>query len=81
MAKKLAPGQFCKPVERKKDDLDKYIRWLRKEQLRQGKGRQIDLLFEDQDSAGRYPISQRKAQRLVNRVCKGLNLARRNPMI
>jgi integrase len=61
------------------NDLDRYIRWLRKKYLRQGKGRQVDLLFEEPDSSGKYPLSQRKAQRLVERVCKGANLSRRNP--
>jgi len=39
----------------------------------------VDYLFEDPDTGGKWPLSQRKAQRLVERVCKGAKLSRRNP--
>jgi len=60
-------------------DLESYISYLRKEKLKQGRGEEVDLLFEDPDYDGKWPLSQRKAQALVARVCKGAKLNRRNP--
>ena len=40
----------------------------------------MDLLFEDpEEPSGPFPLSQRKAQRLVQRVCKAAGLRIRNP--
>jgi integrase len=61
------------------DDLKFYIKRLRYEKLKEGRGAEVDYLFEDPDFDGRWPLSQRKAQRLVERVCKGAKLSRRNP--
>jgi integrase len=61
------------------DELRVYIRQLRLEKLKQGRGAEVDYLFEDPDTNGKWPLSQRKAQRLVERVCKGAKLSRRNP--
>ncbi|NOQ18415.1 MAG: tyrosine-type recombinase/integrase [Desulfobacterales bacterium] len=62
------------------EELDNYIRYLRKEGLKTGRGGEVDLLFEDpQEPGGSFPLSQRKAQRLVQRVCKAAGLKVRNP--
>jgi integrase len=60
-------------------DLKFYIKRLRYEKLKQGRGEVVDFLFEDPDCDGKWPLSQRKVQRLVERVCKGAKLGRRNP--
>lgn len=61
------------------DELIEYIRHLRFEKMKKGRGAQVDYLFEDPETNGRWPLSQRKAQRLVERVCNGADLERRNP--
>ncbi len=59
-------------------ELQRYITQLRKEGLQTGKGGDVSLLFLDPDERG-YPYSQRKVQRLVERVCRACGLRRRNP--
>lgn len=61
------------------EDLKFYIQRLRYEKLKAGKGAEVDFLFEDPDCDGKWPLSQRKAQRLVERVSLGAKLSRRNP--
>ena len=61
------------------DELKKYILHLKKENLKNGKGGGIDLLFPDPKEHGYWPYSQRKIQDLVKRVCKGAELRFRNP--
>jgi integrase len=62
------------------EDLIDYIRYLRKDGLKTGRGAEVDLLFEaPEEPGGPYPLSQRKAQRLVQRVCKAADLRIRNP--
>ena len=62
------------------EELDDFIRHLKKDGLKNGRGGEVDLLFEDpQETGGRFPLSQRKAQRLVQRVCKAAGLRIRNP--
>jgi len=62
------------------EELDEYIRHLKKERLKTGRGGEVDLLFEDpEEPSGPFPLSQRKAQRLVQRVCKAAGLRIRNP--
>lgn len=60
-------------------ELNHYIIYLRKENLKMGKGDEIDLLFCDPKESGCCPYSQRKIQMLVKRVCKGAKLRVRNP--
>ncbi len=62
------------------EELDEYIRHIKKERLKTGRGGEVDLLFEDpEEPSGPFPLSQRKAQRLVQRVCKAAGLRIRNP--
>ena len=61
------------------EELGDYLVHLKKQSLRTGSGWEVDLLFRDQEENGPWPYSQRKAQRLVERVCKGAGLRVRNP--
>ena len=62
------------------DELVEYIRYLKKEGLKTGRGGEVDLFFEDpKEQGGPFPLSQRKAQRLIQRVCKAAGLRVRNP--
>lgn len=60
-------------------DLLAYIGYLKKERLRAGQGGRIDILFPDPSEKWRQPISQRKVQGLVKRVCKAAGLRARSP--
>ena len=62
------------------DELNDFIKHLKMDSLKTGRGGEVDLLFEDsQELGGPYPLSQRKVQRLVQRVCKAGGLRIRNP--
>jgi len=62
------------------EELIDYVRYLKKEGLKAGRGGEVDQLFEDpQEQGGPFPLSQRKAQRMVQRVCKAAGLKVRNP--
>jgi integrase len=61
------------------DDLGRYVTSLKKQSLKTGTGGEVDLLFWDPQETGYYPYSQRKLQRLVERVCKGEKLRVRTP--
>ncbi len=61
------------------NELKQHIKELRKESLRDGRGGKINLLFVDKESGEQLPISQRKIQGLVTRVCKRAGLRRRRP--
>jgi len=61
------------------DELKNYVRHLQKENLKQGRGGTVDLLFVDPQEAGPRPYSQRKVQGLVKKVCKAAALEVRNP--
>ncbi len=56
-----------------------YIRNLQKQNLKQGRGANVDLLFVDPKEKGLWPYSQRKVQGIVKKVCKAAGLAIRNP--
>jgi integrase len=61
-------------------ELKEYITMLRKGSLAAGRGGRVDLLFIDPtENGGPWPYSQRKVQRLVERVCKKAGLRVRNP--
>jgi integrase len=63
-------------------ELKDYVDELHRESIKNGKNGHVDLLFEDPESPtkrGFWPISQRKAQMLVKKVCKGANLRIRSP--
>jgi len=60
-------------------DLLAYQSYLKKERLRAGQGGRIDILFPDPAERWRQPISQRKVQGLVKRVCKAAGLRPRSP--
>lgn len=60
--------------------IEKYLQYLRKENLKTGREGDVDLLFEDPDEkGGLYPLNQRKARRLIERVCKTAGLRVRHP--
>ena len=61
------------------DDLRHHVRSLQKENLRQGSGGSVDLLFIDPKEDGPWPYSQRKVQGMMKKVCKVAGLAPRNP--
>ena len=61
------------------DELTEYIRHLQKDNLRQGRGAMVELLFVDSKEKGLWPFSQRKVQGLVKKVCKAAGLGIRNP--
>jgi integrase len=62
------------------EELIDYVRYLKKEGLNTGRGGDVDQLFEDpQEQGGPFPLSRRKAQRLVQRICKAAGLKVRNP--
>ena len=61
------------------DELSDYLRFLKKEALKAGRGGVVDRLFSDPAEGGRWPYSQRKVQTLVRRVCQGAGLSVRNP--
>ena len=64
------------------DEFKDYIRQLQKDNLKQGRGGGVDLLFVDPKETGLWPYrpySQRKVQALVKRVCKAAGLEIRNP--
>jgi integrase len=61
------------------EELKDYLVYLKKASLRGGSGGEVDLLFRDPDENDPWPYSQRKVQRLVERVCKGAGLRVRNP--
>jgi integrase len=52
------------------EEFKDYIWDLQKQNLRQGRGAIVDLLFIDSEERGIYPYSQRKVQRLVKKGCK-----------
>jgi integrase len=60
-------------------ELVAYIAYLRKEILKRGTGGRVGYLFLDPDEGFEWPVSQRKIQRLIERVCKAASLGRRNP--
>jgi integrase len=60
-------------------ELKDYVRYLQKENLKQGRGGGVDLLFIDPTERGLWPYSQRKVQGLMKKVCKASGLAFRNP--
>ena len=55
------------------------MRHLQKDNLKQGRGQTVDLLFVDPKEAGLWPYSQPKVHGLVKKVCKAAGLAIRNP--
>jgi integrase len=62
------------------EELIDYVRYLKKEGLKTGRGGDVDQLFEDpQEQGGPFPLSRHKAQRLVQRICKAAGLKVRNP--
>jgi len=61
------------------DEFKDYVRHLQKENLKQGRGGMVDLLFVDPREEGPRPYSQRKVQGLVKKVCKAAGLEVRNP--
>ena len=61
------------------DDLTDFVRHLQKDNLKQGRGGMVDLLFVDPKEKGLWPYSQRKVQGLVKKVCKTAGLGIRNP--
>ena len=52
------------------DELRANVRHLQKENLKQGRGGVVDLLFVDPKENGPWPYSQRKVQGLTKKVCK-----------
>ena len=60
-------------------ELRQYLAHMKKESLKEGKGGEIDLLFPDPQESNYNPFSQRKLQRLVERICKGAKLRVRHP--
>lgn len=60
------------------EELRHYVLELKKRRLRQGKGGEVDLLFEDPGEAG-LPFSQRKIQGLMKKVCRTAGLRIRHP--
>jgi integrase len=60
-------------------DLEVYIDSLRRSSFRKGKGGRVDLLYVDPTGKGGWPISQRKIQYLMRKVCKTAGLRVRNP--
>ncbi len=60
-------------------ELSQHITRMKKESLKAGKGGEVDLLFPDPQEPNYNPFSQRKLQRLAERVCKGAKLRRRHP--
>ena len=61
------------------DEFQDYVRHLQKENLKQGRGASVDLLFVDPGEKGLWPYSQRKVQGQVKKVCKDAGLEIRNP--
>ena len=61
------------------EEMDDYIRYLKKDGFKTGRGGEVDLLFEGpEELVEPYPLSQRKVQRLVHWVCAA-GLRVRNP--
>ena len=60
-------------------DFYPYLSFLKKENLKKGRGGKVDLLFVDPDEIDPWPYSQRKIQALMRRVCKAAGLRVRNP--
>jgi len=61
------------------DELKDYVLQLKKQNLKDGKGAEVDLLFLDPKEHYRWPYSQRRVQDLVKKICKGAGLRYRNP--
>jgi len=82
-------NRFSKPKGAKKRLVDipeflmeafkSYILHIRKENLKKGKGEEVDLLFLDPKENLKCPFSQRRIQDLVKKVCKGTGMRFRNP--
>ena len=60
-------------------DLHPYLSYLKKENLKRGRGGQVDLLFINPEEICSWPYSQRKIQALMKRVCKKAGQRIRNP--
>lgn len=81
--------RFNKPKKGKKrkvdlpvflvEELQAYIRSLRKQSLQEGKGGEVDLLFIDPQENGPWPFSQRRIQGMMKRICRAAGLRLRNP--
>jgi integrase len=61
------------------EELQRYILHLKEEGLKEGNGGEIDLLFLDPNENNRWPISQRRVQEIMKRVCRKAGLRIRNP--
>jgi len=61
------------------EELESYLVHLRKEALKEGKGREVDLLFLDPREKGSWPYSQRRVQYIMKKVCRSAGLRVRNP--
>ena len=61
------------------EELSRYVLYLKKENLKKGRGAEADLLFPDAKEKGPWPYSQRKIQGIMRRVCTGAQLRVRNP--
>jgi integrase len=62
------------------EELRSYLAYLKKESLRNGRGGQVDLLFEDpKEKGGPWPYSQRKVQYQMKKICESAGLRVRNP--
>ncbi len=62
------------------EELHGYLAYLKKNSLRNGRGGQVDLLFEDpKEKGGPWPYSQRKVQYQMKKICASAGLRIRNP--
>jgi integrase len=61
------------------EEFSRYVRHLKKESFKMGRGSEIDILFPDPKESGNCPVSQRKVQSIMKRVCKAAKLRIRNP--
>ncbi len=62
------------------DEMEQYVRNLKKDGLKTGRGGEVDLFFEDpKEQGGPFPLSQRKAQRLIQRCLQGRRPAGAQP--
>ena len=60
-------------------EIKEFILHLKKENLKKGKGGEVDLLFLDPKVNHLFPYSQNKIQGLLKRVCRAAGFRYRNP--
>lgn len=61
------------------EELQEYVKYLKKQKMKVGEKPMVDLLFLDPIKIDGFPYSQRKIQGLMKKVCKKAGLDMRSP--